>query len=352
MHTHSITYPFSSAPQPGHTDEVAPGIYWLRLALPWSLDHINLWLLQDGDKLCLIDTGLGDEATRQQLDQVFQQHAYPLGRVIATHYHPDHLGNAEWLAQQYGADIWMATGEYLLAQALFHQLPGHDVEATVAHFRRHGLDEARLMRLQMRGNVFRRGVPSLPLHYRKMTDGDVVQIGTHRWRCIAGYGHSPEHLSLYSAEADILISGDMLLPRISTNVSVPASTPDEDAVGRFLASIDRFGDLPSQTLVLPSHGLPFTGLHARIGQLHTHHWERDATIREALVQPKSAADLLSTLFRRELDPHQVMFAMSETIAHLNHLWQTGRAQRLEDAGKIRFQAHPVAPHAPPPTPLA
>ncbi|WP_018608492.1 MBL fold metallo-hydrolase [Uliginosibacterium gangwonense] len=350
MQTTTLSHPHPCPPAPGCTLEVAPGVHWLRLALPWSLDHINLWLLEDGAGLCLVDTGLGDEPTRTQLDQVFAARTCPLGRIIATHYHPDHLGNAEWLAQRSGAEVWMATGEYLLAQALFHQTPGHDVAAMLAHFRLHGLDEVRLERLAARGNVFRRGVPTLPAHYNRLADGDVITIGGRRWRCIVGYGHSPEHIALYCDEARLLISGDMLLPRITTNVAVPASSPNEDAVGRFLASIDRFADLPADTLVLPAHGLPFVGVHARIGQLHAHHQERDATMQTALEQACCAADLLSTLFRRELDPHQVMFAMSETIAHLNHLWQNGGARRFDDHGRLRFQACQNA--LPPPTPLA
>lgn len=343
MHPGKLHHPHPAAPQPGTMIEVAPGIRWLRLALPWSLDHINLWLLDDDEGLILVDTGVGDEASRTVLSNILAAETRPLRRILATHYHPDHLGNAEWLSRQYNAPVWMASAEFLLAHALYHQLEGYDVEAMLAHFRQHGLDEHRLSRLAARGNVYRRGVPTLPRQHGRLADGDVIRIAGLPWRCIAGQGHSPEHIALHCADLGILISGDMLLPRITTNVAVPAATPCDDAVGRFLASIDRFAALPANTLVLPAHGLPFTGIHARIGQLHAHHAERDATMRTALATPCCAADLLETLFRRELDPHQVMFAMSEAIAHLNHLWQSGGARRIEDAsGLIRFQAIPDA----------
>jgi len=334
-----LRYPFRSPPAPAQALEIMPGVRWLRLALPWSLDHINLWLLDDGDTQCLVDTGLGDEATRSQLAQVFES-GPALGRILVTHYHPDHFGNAEWLAQKYGASVWMANGEYLLARALFHQNESYDLAAMLEHYRRHGLDEDRLAKLAARGNVYRRGVPSLPATYHRLIDGECLRIGQYEWRCMVGYGHSPEHIALYCAQAGLLISGDMLLPYITPNLAVPAATPCEDAVGRFLNSIDSFSSLPPQTLVLPAHGLPFSGLHARIGQLHVHHTERDATMRAALGHARSAADLLSVLFRRELDSHQVMFAMSEAIAHLNHLWQSGGASRIEEAGRLYFQALP------------
>ncbi|MBK9217287.1 MAG: MBL fold metallo-hydrolase [Uliginosibacterium sp.] len=340
MHPGPLHYPHPAPPTAGALLEIAPGVRWLRLALPWSLDHINLWLLDDVAGACLIDTGLGDAESRAVLSNTLADAGRPLTRILATHYHPDHLGNAEWLSQQHHAPVWMSTGEFLLAHALYHALGPYSVDAMLAHFRVHGLDASRLGKLAARGNVYRRGVPSLPQHHHRLADQDVIRINAHAWRCIVGQGHSPEHIALYCAELGVLISGDMLLPRITTNVAVPAATPCDDAVGRFLDSIDRFADLPADTLVLPAHGLPFIGLHARIGQLHAHHTERAATMRQALAKPCSAADLLETLFRRELDPHQTMFAMSEAIAHLNHLWQSGGAHRIEDAdGLIRFQAN-------------
>lgn len=319
---------------------MAPGVYWLRLALPWRLDHINLWLLEDGGERVLVDTGLGDDATREHWTQWLERARHPLSGILVTHYHPDHLGNAAWLAARTGAPISMALGELLLARAVYAQLPGFDTAAMLTQFRSHGLDEASLTRLEARGNVYRRGVPELPRQIRRLADGDEFRVGTQRWRVIAGMGHSPEHLALHNAEAGVLISGDMLLPRISTHVAVPPAIPEDDAVERYLTSLQAFMPLPAETLVLPSHGLPFRGLHARIGQLQAHHAERDAKMCADLDTPRSAADILATLFRRELDAHQLMFAMSEAIAHLNHAAAAGRLRRLEPTpdGVVRFLA--------------
>lgn len=333
-----LKHPFETPPEAPACLPVADGVLWLRLPLPWALDHINLWLIEDGQGYALIDTGLGDPATRALWPQILDNLVRPLTRIIATHYHPDHLGNAQWLAERCGVPIHMAYGEFLLAHALYDQNAGYDMASFHAHFHRHGLDTERLARMEARGNIYRRGVPELPQHFIRLLDGDTLVLGERRFTAIVGHGHSPEHISLHCAEAGVLISGDMLLPRITTNISVPAAMPEEDSVGRFLASLERFRPLPADTLVLPAHGLPFEGIHARLDYLVAHHGERDATMLAALDTPRSAADILPVLFPRPLDPHALLFAMGEAIAHLNHLWLDGRLRRLTDAeGFIRFQ---------------
>ncbi|MDB5801354.1 MAG: putative metallo-beta-lactamase family protein [Rhodocyclales bacterium] len=323
---------------------MAPGVRWLCMPLPFSLNHINLWLLGEGEQCVLVDTGLGDAVTRGIWSEFFvgfERSGERLEQIVLTHYHPDHAGNAEWLAREHAVPVWMSTAEYLLGHALLTETAGYDMPNMVAHFRRHGLDEARCEQFIKRGNVYAKGVPALPREYRRLIDGDHVTLAGRPWEVIMGYGHSPEHAALYCSELRLLIAGDMLLPRITTNVNVPATTPEEDSVMRFLQSVRRFARLPSDTLVLPSHGLPFRGVHERITQLQVHHAERDALLAEHLSQPRCATDLLPVLFLRELDMHQLMFALSETIAHLNHLVHRGRAQRLVGAdGVIRF----VSPH--------
>lgn len=341
----NLDYPFPDPPEAAQVAEVAPGVYWLRMALPFALDHINLWLIDDGNGMAIVDTGVGDEASRAIWSRVLAGLDRPISRIIVTHYHPDHIGNAAWLAEQTGAAVWISTGEYLLAHAIFHEVAGYDFKAMTDHFRRHGLDEARCEKLLTRGNVYKRAAPELPTRYRRLIAGHVVEIGGADWLPIVGYGHSPEHIALHCAERGVLISGDMLLPRITTNVNVPAAAPDEDSVTRFIDSVRGFSGLPAETLVLPSHGLPFRGIAARVAQLEAHHEERDAVLLKALSEPHSAGELLETLFSRPLDAHQVMFAMGEAIAHLNQLMHRGLAyRRIDEHGLIRFvaaQDHPA-----------
>ena len=183
-------------------------------------------------------------------------------------------------------------------------------------------------------------MPQLPALYRRLLDGDTLRIGTADWTCQVGYGHAPEHIALHCAALGVLISGDMVLPRISTNVSVFAGEPEGDPLRRYLESLERMRTLPPDALVLPSHGRPFRGLHTRIDQLQAHHAERYADVMTACAEaPQHAAGLLPLLFRRTLDAHQTTFAMGESIAHLNALWLAGRLVRtLDTDGVYRFAA--------------
>ena len=335
----SLHYPHAHPPADGELIEVAPGIFWLRMPLPFQLNHINLWLLRDGDGWVIVDTGFPDDAVRATWTQIIEQLDGPVKRLIVTHFHPDHLGLAAWLMEKTGAPLAMTAGEFLTAHAVWNEVGGHGARFMVEQFRQHGLDAERLAKFEMRGSGYRKAVPALPEYYQRLKAGDVATVNGKKWQILIGHGHAPEHMSLYCAELGVLISGDMLLPKISTNISVFAATPNDDALGCFLHSLDGFArDMPEQTLVLPSHGLPFVGVQSRVAALHAHHEERLQALEEACeIAPQSAAELLDVLFQRALDTHQTMFAMGEAIAHLNLLEQAGRLSRTTDAqGVIRY----------------
>ena len=337
-----LDYPFAAPPAPGEAIEVASGISWLRMPLPFALDHINLWLLAEDDGWTQVDCGYGSEATRELWERHFATTLSnrPIRRIVATHCHPDHVGNAAWLAARFGAPVAMTHAEFLTAHALAGQHSGHGLAATINLFRKHGMAAEHLAALDGRGNHYKRGVPELPEAFDRLLDGDTRYLGGVAWRIVEGHGHSPEHASLFSEQRGVLISGDMLLPRISTNVSVWAPEPDGDPLGRFLDSIAAFETLPPNTLVLPSHGLPFRGITVRVAQLRAHHVARLdelAAAVDAACAPLTAADVVPVLFRRELDLQQRYFAMGEAIAHLNRLWHTGRlTRRVAADGTIRF----------------
>jgi glyoxylase-like metal-dependent hydrolase (beta-lactamase superfamily II) len=320
--------------------EIAPGVHWLRMRLPFALDHINLWMLADGDGWTLVDTGLADAPTRAQWDQVFAETlgARTVQRILVTHFHPDHAGNAGWLCERFGAPLWITQAEYLTAHAVRAGAAGFVAEATLALFRAHGLDEARLGQLGTRGNQYRRLVGELPMHYRRIVDGESLVVDGRAWRVFTGYGHAPEHASLYCEALGVVISGDMLLPSISTHVGVWPTDPEGDPLGYFLRSIRRYRELPADVLVLPSHGLPFRGAHARVAQLEAHHEARLAELLQACGEgPRSAADVLALIFRRPLDTQQMFFAMGEAIAHLHYLERAGRLRRTRGQdGVTRF----------------
>ncbi len=334
-----LEYPFGAQPAPGAAVPVAPGVHWLRMALPFELDHINLWLLEDGAGWTVVDTGIGKVATRSLWESLFAgaMGGRPVTRVIVTHYHPDHAGNAAWLGARFGARLWMTRGEFLTAHAVRHGVAAYTPEATKTLFRANGLDDVRGALLLARGDLYRALVPEFPPEHRRLMDGDIFEIGGREWRVIVGYGHAPEHASLWCRALKVLISGDMLLPKISTNVAVRPIDPGGNPLGLFLSSIARYRELPADALVLPSHGVPFRGAHARVAELEAHHRGRLDGLLEACAEPKSAADVLPVLFRRKLDDGQIFFALGEAIAHLHYLHYAGRLARAVGAdGVARF----------------
>ncbi len=330
-----LEYPYPEVPAAGTTVEVAPGVHWLSMPLPFQLDHINLWLVEEDDGEIVVDTGIGNEETRELWRRVLA--GRKVKRVVLTHYHPDHAGNAAWLCERHGAEFWTTQGEYLTAHAVRTSSAGYTADAVLAVFQRNGLDAERAERMRGRKNRYAELVPDFPHAYRRIIDGDEVQIGKHRWRAMIGHGHAPEHLSLYCESLKTLIAGDMLLSTISTNVSVWSIDPEGDPLRLFLDSIARYRELPEDVLVLPSHGKPFRGAHRRVQQLEDHHRDRLAELEQTLESPRSAAELLSVLFRRPLDAHQTFFAMGEAIAHLHYLYYAGRARRaLGNDGIMRY----------------
>ena len=347
---HQLSYPFGdTVPAPGRTHEIAPGVRWVRMGLPFALDHINLWLLRDEQDgragWTIVDCGITNDATRAAWEQVFAEEldGLPVVRVIVTHMHPDHIGLAHWLTERWQCRLWISATDFNAATVASRSTTGFGGAGAAMFMASHGLtDPDSVEKVKARANYYASMVPHVPARFRRLMDGDVVSIGPANakddWACIAGYGHAPEHMSLHCAARGLLISGDMVLPRISTNVSVIDQEPEADPLPLYLASIERLRALPADTLVLPSHGKPFRGLHERIDQLAAHHDERFAELLAACASgPKSAAELLSVLFHRKLDLHQTTFAMGESVAHLNALWHAGRLKRTMDAdGVYRF----------------
>jgi glyoxylase-like metal-dependent hydrolase (beta-lactamase superfamily II) len=341
-----LQYPFGDTlPSVGTTLDVAPGVRWLRMALPFQLDHINLWLLRDRidgqDGWSIVDCGITNDATRAAWEQIFanELQGLPVLRVIVTHMHPDHIGLAHWLTERWNVRLWISATDYNAARLASSATTGFGGPAAARFMASHGLvDPAAQEKIKARTNYFASMVPQVPAQFRRMLADDVLQIGGHDWHCHAGYGHAPEHMSLHCPDLDVLISGDMVLPRISTNVSVIDLEPEANPLVLYLDSIKRMKALPDDTLVLPSHGRPFRGLHTRVDQLVAHHDERFADVLAACArEPQHAAGLLSVLFKRPLDLHQTTFAMGESIAHLHALWFGGQLRRRLDAdGIYRF----------------
>lgn len=345
-------------PAAGSTTEVVPGVRWVRMPLPFALDHINLWLLRDQREgpegvvqgWAVVDCCVASQESQQHWMQVFdtQLEGLPILRVIVTHMHPDHVGLAHWLCEHWSTpehrcQLWMSATDHHLACLYAQGMNAFGGEEAANFFALHGWQDANdLDRIRARTSYYPTLVPSVPRVFVRLMHDQVVRIGAHDWRCIAGFGHAPEHMALFCASQGVLISGDMVLPRISTNVSVYEIEPESDPLTLFLQSIALFLELPEDTLTLPSHGQPFVGLHERIHQLQSHHRERLDDVLVACGQgAQSAHDLLPVLFRRTLDFHQTTFAIGESMAHLHCLWHQGKLMRsLDDQGVYRFATRP------------
>ena len=347
-----LHYPLGDTlPAPGQTVEVAPGIRWIRMALPFALDHINLWLLRDSidgvEGWSVVDCCISHDAARAQWEQIFetQLQGLPILRVIVTHMHPDHIGSANWLCERWNARLWISATDFGIARMASSASAGFGGPLSAAFMAVHGMaaDPKAVDGVASRTNYYRNLVPAVPSSYRRLLDRGTFETGPldtrAEWTCHVGYGHAPEHMALHCESARVLISGDMVLPRISTNVSVVDVEPEADPLTLYLDSIERMRAIDAGVLVLPSHGLPFKGLHTRIGQLQAHHAERFAeTLEACTAKPLSAFELVPVLFTRALDLHQMTFAIGESIAHLHALWYAGKlAREIGGDGVIRFR---------------
>lgn len=329
------------APEYGEPIPVAEGILWLRARLPLALNHVNLWLCDDGDGWTLVDTGYGDAASRAMWHGVLGTvlAGRPVRRVLVTHFHPDHAGLAGWLCDETGAELWMSRTEWLTCRALALDTTPAFVAATEAAYRRAALPEEIVTRQQARGNAYRAVVSEPPPVFSRLGAGQEFGLAGSTWRVLVGEGHAPEQVTLYCAERNLLLAADQILPRISPVIGVWSSEPAADPLGDFLRSMAQYRALPDDCRVLPSHGLPFLGLHDRLDQLALHHEERLAHTLAACGEPATAAAVLKSLFARPLDAHQTGFALAETLAHLNRLVALGSARRwLTDDDLLLYQA--------------
>ncbi|HVC52679.1 MAG TPA: MBL fold metallo-hydrolase [Stellaceae bacterium] len=336
-----LDFPVTTAPAPGETVPIAPGVLWLRMKLPFALNHINLWLVEDGPVWTAIDTGFSLPETKEAWQHIFatQLGGRRIGRVIVTHFHPDHIGMAGWLTEHWQAPLWITEKEWLHAR--MNSTSGEDAARLRRDFaHRAGLDDEASTAFAERQGNYRRGVPSVPAAFTRIGEGSVIEIGGHAWRVIIGEGHAPEHACLYCEETGTLIAGDQVLPRISPNISVQAYEPDGDPLARYLASLAKLRrELSPEILVLPSHNLPFRGVYQRIDELAAHHRARCDEVIAACTRPLSAAELMPVLFRRQLDRHQTGFALGESLAHLHYLVGEGAIERQRGEDDVdRFLA--------------
>ncbi|HEX7060590.1 MAG TPA: MBL fold metallo-hydrolase [Woeseiaceae bacterium] len=344
--TGAVRYEFAEKPDSGATMPVGSGIVWLRMPLPWTLGHINLWLLEEDDGWTIVDSGVHTDVTKGVWEDVFAaaMHGRPAVRVIATHLHPDHVGCTGWLAARFGADVWMTREEYLLCRVLVADTGRPAPEAGTRFYRAAGFPPEAMDRYERLFGMFGRYVAPLPDSYRRLQDGEELLLGGHAWKVIVGRGHSPEHACLYCPGLNVLISGDQLLPTISSNVSVYPTEPAANPLEEWLESLARMKEeVPADVLVLPAHGRPFRGAHERLDELLEEHRAGLERLEALCREPLRAVDAFPALFKSAIDDKNLIMAAGESIAHLNYLLESGRIDAETDADGVTWyrSRHPA-----------
>jgi len=335
-----LDYPFSPPASDGSVVEVAPGILWARMPMPMALDHINVYLLREAQGWTVIDTGLNTEAGKTLWEHIAAAHLdnLPILRLICTHGHYDHAGLAAWIMERFDVPLFMTYGEYYMIRG-FSEAPPDPLPPTQQLFyQRTGMKAEQIDRMfdVLRKDPF---MPPIPPTYQRLREGDRIGIGERQWRVVIGEGHSPEHACLYCDEDHILIAGDQVLPRITSNVLVGPIEPEANPLQLWLQSLDRLDHLAQDTLVLPSHQNVFRGLHARVDELRAHHQMEFELLCHALAQQgaSTAMELMQVQFPKRRHAADDLLAMGETIAHLSWLRYAGRVQRvLDENGCHRF----------------
>ncbi len=299
-------------------------------SLPW----INVWAIEEQGAWTIVDTGLNSPPTIEawQTASADALRGAPVSRVLVTHMHPDHCGLAGWFVERYKARLWMTRLEYLTCRLMAADTGRSAPADGVDFYRGAGWDGPALERYRQRFGSFGEMIHALPASYRRIADGERLRIGPHEWQVVVGSGHSPEHACLYCPARQLLISGDQVLPRISSNVSVYPTEPDADPLGDWLSSLAAIKSrVPDDVLVLPAHNSPFIGLHARIDALTEMHRSGLAQVETLLAEPRRAVDIFGALFAKPIRDAVLGMATGEAIAHLNYLWHRGRAKRERDA---------------------
>jgi glyoxylase-like metal-dependent hydrolase (beta-lactamase superfamily II) len=339
-----LIFPHPTAPEPGTLTEIAPGVLWLRLALPFLLNHVNIYLVRDGDGWAVIDTGLGDDETRAVWERVIATAlgGAPLTRLVVTHYHPDHVGLAGWMTERNAIPLYMSQTEYLLSLSMQLVPDAARRENYRRFYLTHGLSAEAEHEVSGRGHEYLRRTTGLPPSYRRLIAGDTLTLGERRFRVLTGGGHAAEQVMMHDEAGGLFLAADQVIARISPNVSVWAAEPDADALGLYLASLRSIRSaVPPDVLVLPGHQLPFIGLHDRIDALIAHHAQRCAAIAAACREaPRTAAEIVPVIFHRPLDAHQLGFAFGEVMAHVNFMLREGTLVRSGTSDGLERVAAP------------
>ena len=323
---HNLIFPYDVSPDPGRMLKIAEGVYWVKMNLPFALNHINLWVLEDNNAWTIIDTGIASAEIKSNWRKCFSGDMKSLGvkKVIVTHLHPDHIGLAGWLNKKFSSPLFMSRSDYLMCRMLVSDTGREAPEEGKSLYKSAGFTEDQLDSYTERFGGFGSVISKIPDSYNRLKDFDKITIGNLEWEIVVGSGHCPEHICLYNKELKLFISGDQVLPKITSNVSVFPTEPHSNPLEDWLESCRYIKErVPNDVLVLPSHNEPFRGLHERLDHLISGHEKSLSRLVDFCKEPKRAVDVFSVLFKRKITRDVLLMATGESIAHLNCLKARG-----------------------------
>jgi len=333
-----LIFPIDEIPKNGTSIRIADEITWVRMPLPMSLNHINLWLIGNEDKT-LVDTGMHLPEVVDNWSSLIQKDNLNINRVFITHMHPDHVGMGGWFVDNHNCDFMMSRTDYLQCRVLSSDKSGNVPQVAIDFYKRAGMAEEMLDRYVSRFGFFGSIIYPLPSSYSRVKNNDVFQFGSREWRVLEGSGHTMEHLCLYSLDEKYLISGDQILPTISSHVGVFPTEPEANPLEDWINSCKRLkSQVAEDVLVLPAHGRPFIGAHKRLDALINLHETNLESLCNLLKTPKQAPDTFSVLFNRDINESNFLMALGESIAHLNCLEQRGVIQKELIDGIYHYEA--------------
>ena len=338
----TIRYPWDQPPNNGEIREIAEGIIWLRLPLPMKLDHVNIYILDDGDGWTLIDTGMKTRKVigmwQNLIDNILS--GKPIKRVIATHHHPDHVGLHGWFVEHYGAEYVSTQVAYLTARMLTLDTQETYLESQISFYRKAGMrSDLFEARKSERPFNFSDIVHPIPIGFKQISEGDKIEMGGRTWDIRVDHGHAPDHATFWSCDDRLVLSGDQIIPSISSNIGVYPTEPDANPLKEWMISCERLKQFSKgDQLALPGHKLPFSGMPLRLTQLLENHNGALDRLRLDLKTPKTAGEVMPAIFKRNIEDSEYSLGLVEALAHCNYLWHAGEIRRsLDDDGAYRWQ---------------
>ena len=337
-----------ATPHDGQISQLRDDIWWVRMPLPFRLNHVNLYVLRGDDGLTIVDAGMHSADTAAHWRALLAAPPfteYAVRRILITHHHPDHVGFAASLAELTGAEVLMSAIEEQKHRALVSMGDGAFAALMAARYREYGFGDDIIAPLAARGNHYSDKV-KLCGAVRVLPAGATL-AGLHgTWQLRFDCGHSDDHIGLYDAVRRIYVCGDFLLPRITPNIASPLGAPPKDVLGHYFAYLGEMATWGDDWLVLPGHDWAFHALARRARDLIRHHQHRLDLLQEAAAAAATAvmmaggdgglttAEAMDVLFPIQLNEHERYFASGEAAAHLYHLYQQKALHRAIDSAGV------------------